>query len=218
MSERAQVLAVELDERMISALHESAPAARILNADALDADLSSLLRELPMPRAVVSNLPYYITGPLVTKIAGARSSWASAVLMMQKEVGARILAGPGKRERGSLSVFLQALFEIEKVANVPAGAFIPPPKVESIVLRLTPKQCSVPDEMFPFVRSCFAQPRKTLANNIIASSRLPRDQVLGAVRASGLDERARPQDLNEQQWLKLYTILGGPSHSPEIMP
>jgi 16S rRNA (adenine1518-N6/adenine1519-N6)-dimethyltransferase len=165
-----QVTALELDERMAAVLAETAPQARVVLGNALHEDLLSLLQTLPEPRAVVSNLPYYITGPLVTRIAEARAAFAKAVLMMQKEVGVRVLAPTGSSDRGSLTVFLQSLFEIEKVTDAPPGAFLPPPKVSSLVLELRPKPPELePEEeagYFGLVRGAFRQPRKTLANNL----------------------------------------------------
>jgi 16S rRNA (adenine1518-N6/adenine1519-N6)-dimethyltransferase len=203
----SSVLALEVDDRMIEALSESAPAARVLKQDALTADLPSLLRELPSPRAVVSNLPYYITGPLLTAIAGARSEFSKAVLMMQKEVAARILAPPGNSDRGSLSVFLQAQFEIKKVASVPPGAFLPPPKVESAVLLFTPLPENDDPALFDFVRVGFTQPRKTLANNLSVGLGKSREEVTDAMTAIGLDVRVRPQVLTVDHWRSLRKAL-----------
>lgn len=205
LSDAHDVLALEVDERMIEALRDSAPGARVLKQDALEADLTQLLQSLGTPRAVVSNLPYYITGPLITRIAEAKGYWQVAVLMMQKEVATRILAPVGNRDRGSLSVFLQAQFEISRIANVPAGAFMPPPKVDSIVLSLVPTANEDSDEFFAFVRSAFAHPRKTLVNNLIGPG-LPRERILEWLGAADLPERSRPSDLDVSQWRTLYML------------
>src|SRR5579871_5760124 len=133
MSEIAEVTALEIDPRMIELLKDSAPKAQVLQIDALKGDLSEVLAGLPTPRAVVSNLPYYITGPLLTKISEARGRFQVAVLMMQREVADRVVAEAGNSNRGSLSVYLQSQFNIELVKRVPAGAFLPPPKVDSTV-------------------------------------------------------------------------------------
>ena len=204
LSENAEgLIAVELDPTMPRLLAESAPKARVVKDDALKADLGLLLAELPAPRAVVSNLPYYITGPLLGRIADARAGFDIAVLMMQREVAERILAGPGKRERGALSVALQSQFEISRVANVPPGAFLPPPKVESAVLRLVPRFDGLPDEALKLVRLGFAQPRKTLVNNLVAGLRVSRAEAVARVEATGLLETVRPAELTEAHWAKL---------------
>lgn len=196
-----QVAAIELDSRMASALAESAPCARVLQEDALQADLPSILALLVPPRAVVSNLPYYITGPLLTRIAFARSEYERAILMMQREVADRVLAGPGEPERGSLSVFLQLQFELSKVADVPAGAFLPPPKVASAVLRFDPKPAAPPagHPVYDLVRAGFRHPRKTLANNFSVALAVPRDQAVAWL--GPLDPRIRPQQLSNDDWL-----------------
>lgn len=201
-----RVIAVELDSTMPRLLAESAPRAEVFRQDALKADLHAILAELPAPRAVVSNLPYYITGPLLGRIADARAGLDVAVLMMQREVADRILAKPGMRERGSLSVALQSQFEISRVANVPAGAFLPPPKVDSAVLRLVPRSDGLDDEALKVVRLGFAQPRKTLVNNLVAGLRVPREVAVERVEAIGLLETVRPAELTEAQWAKLSRL------------
>lgn len=196
--------ALELDARMIDALKESAPNADVLQADALQTDLIEILKTLPEPRGVVSNLPYYITGPLVTRIAEAKEHYSKAVLMMQKEVAERVLAGPKTSARGSFSVYLQLQFEIKLLCNAPAGAFLPPPKVDSAVLQLVPKPMAVPKEdeagLFRLIRFGFAQPRKTLINNIVAGYKVDREVAAAIVVACGFKETARPQELANEEW------------------
>ena len=161
LSEAAEhLVAIELDATMPRLLRESAPKAEIVRADALQADLRAILDGIPTPRAVVSNMPYYITGPLLGRVADVRDAFDVAVLMMQREVADRILAKPGGRERGALSVALQSQFEIARVANVPAGAFLPPPKVDSAVLRLVPRLDGLSEEVLRLVRIGFAQPER----------------------------------------------------------
>lgn len=209
-----QVIALEVDDRMIGALKESAPRVVVEQGDALETDLSALLSHLASPRAVVSNLPYYITGPLVTRIAEARDHYAKAILMMQKEVGVRILAPPGNSDRGSLSVYLQVQFDIRKVADVPPGAFWPPPKVDSIVLEFVPKptELAIEEEpgFFRMVRASFKQPRKTLANNLVAMG-YAREVVEAALSGAGIDVRARPADPGLEAWRGLFRGLERPA-------
>jgi 16S rRNA (adenine1518-N6/adenine1519-N6)-dimethyltransferase len=206
-----RMIALELDPRMIEALRESAPQAEVRQVNALETDLSAVLAELPTPRAVVSNLPYYITGPLLTRVAEAKGAWTKAVLMMQKEVGERVTAAERTPARGSLSVYLQSQFQIRRVAAVPAGAFVPPPKVDSVVLELTPR----PEPRDPeadrwhqrVVRLGFTQPRKTLANNLSVGLARSRDAVLGAIASAELPPTARPQELSLEEWSRLAEEL-----------
>jgi len=202
-----KMIAIELDETMISALAESAPTVDVRKADALKADLAGLLRELSPPRGLVSNLPYYITGPLLTRIAEARRLYDVAILMMQKEVAERVLAGPRTSERGSLSVYLQAQFQIEKVVSAPAGAFLPPPKVDSMVLQFRPLEEDPSDHFFKLVRFGFAQPRKTIVNNLVGGYRIERSTAVEATLQAGLSDLARPQELTMSEWQALDTTL-----------
>lgn len=208
LSESAQrMVALELDARMIEALKESAPKAEVLQADALKSNLAEILETLHEPRGVVSNLPYYITGPLVTRIAEAREHYSKAVLMMQREVAERVLAGPKTSARGSLSVYLQLQFDIKLLCNAPAGAFLPPPKVDSTVLQLTPKHLPVAkgDEaaLFRLIRFAFAQPRKTLINNLVAGYKMEREAAVAVIAGCGLKVTARPQELPNEEWALL---------------
>lgn len=203
----SKVIALEVDTRFPPVLAESAPRAEVRLQDALEADLAAVLGELPEPRAVVSNMPYHITGPLLTRIAGVRQHYAKAVLMMQKEVGVRILAPAGNSDRGSLSVFLQTQFEIRKVVDAPPGAFLPPPKVQSIVLEFVPTLTGLEPKQevgyFEMVRASFAMPRKTLANNLIRFG-IERERAEALIASAGLPALVRPQDLTLDQWRGLY--------------
>jgi len=202
LSRKGPTLALELDTRMIPALAESAPGAQVVQGDALQEDLSALLERLTAPRAVVSNLPYYITGPLLGRIAEARASWSIAVLMMQQEVATKILAAAGKRERGAISVRMQAQFTVTKLCNVPPGAFMPPPNVDSTVLQFVPQRggsADLPESFFQLVQAGFAQPRKTLANNLAARG-FDRESVSRA----GLEPAIRPHQLTQSDWESVW--------------
>lgn len=197
-----EVIALEVDERMIRALPYSAPKATIRKCDALEADLAAILAELPTPRAVVSNLPYFITGALLGRIAEAWASFDFAVLMMQKEVGERVMAAAGDSARGSLSVYLQARFEIRRLMPVPAGAFLPPPRVDSSVLTFKPLGREPGAAFDAIVRSAFTQPRKTLVNNLLGLG-IERETCIDALHSVGLEERVRPHMLDMSDWHKL---------------
>lgn len=200
------VVAVEIDPVAISALAESAPRARVLPGDALEIDLGSLLEQMPNPRAVVSNMPYNITGPLLTAFAGCRGRYERAILMMQREVGARLLAKPGGTDFGSLSVFIQSQFRIVKVADVPPSAFLPPPKVSSVVLELTPLPDQPSARFFELVRAGFVQPRKTLANNLLAFG-LERPYVDRILADLGHPPAIRPHQVRLDEWRRMSEYL-----------
>lgn len=202
-----RLIVIELDPRMVGLLAESAPSAEVRQVDVLKVDLAALLDELPEPRALVSNMPYYITGPLLQRVAEVRTRIDRAVLMMQREVAQRVVAPAGDSERGSLSVYLQSLFTIRVVAKVPAGAFLPPPKVDSTVLEFTPRAEEFDDFFFRVVRFGFAQPRKTLANNLANGLHRSRDEIVEGLESIQLWEKTRAQELTEAQWRDLSLRL-----------
>ncbi|MCW5936319.1 MAG: ribosomal RNA small subunit methyltransferase A [Fimbriimonadaceae bacterium] len=200
-----ETVAIELDPRFLPVLAESAPDARVVLGDALEEPgdgFYGLLTSLPRPRAIVSNMPYNITGPLLDRICSRPELIDRAVLMMQREVGEKILAAAGDSGRGALSVVLQADYEIRRVCLVPPGAFLPPPKVESIVLEFAPRPDRIQNlEAFrSTVRAAFRQPRKTLKNN------LPTVAAADFERA-GVSPSLRPHELAEAQWLALCRAI-----------
>lgn len=205
LSSSHDVVAVEIDPIAVSALSESAPQAKIVSGDALQMDLSALVATLPEPPGIVSNMPYNITGPLLGRFCDLRPMVVGAVLMMQAEVGRKILAGQGDSAAGSLSVVMQTLFDISKVVNVPPGSFFPPPKVDSIVLKFVPRETGLGEresECLSLVRAGFKQPRKTLANNL--AGRVDRAQLEDALSAMGFAATIRPHQLGRDQWIELF--------------
>lgn len=212
----AKLIAIEIDPIAVSALEETAPNAEIIQSDFLKLDLIELLQKLPEPRAIVSNMPYHITGLLLNKIAQARCHYQKVVLMMQKEVGQKILAQPGSSDCGSLSIFLQSQFNIRKVTLVKNTAFYPAPKVDSIVLEFTPKLNLVENDLngqfFEFVRQGFLHPRKTLLNNLLQSGKYNRGQIDSVLSDLGLIHSIRPHQLSIDQWKRLSHDVSRTEH------
>lgn len=196
----AETIALDIDPRVAGALRESAPEARFVLGDVLTADVRALLGDLASPRVVLSNLPYYISTAIVSKLLEAADQFDWAVLMMQREVGERLMAKAGDRRRGAISVEVQASFQVRQVCVVPPGAFLPAPKVQSAVLRFD-RQSRANVEM-EFVRSAFKQPRKTLVNNLVEAG-FEREDVIGALRAVGMRSDLRPHHLTVDQWIAL---------------
>ncbi len=201
LSDLLPVVAIELDARMVGVLVETAPNARIVPCDALDADWGQLMADSPRPRGIVSNMPYNITGPLLDRVCHSRGWIAKAVLMMQREVAEKILAQANDRRRGALSVTIQALFDVHKVCHVPPGAFSPPPKVESTVLELIPKPEQPGTEaVLALVRAGFTQPRKTLANNLAA---ILGNGAKSRIEDAGMSPSIRAHELTWEMWCRL---------------
>lgn len=198
-----RLVAIELDSRFGTALKESAPSAQIVQGDALKINLSEILQGLPQPCGVVSNLPYYITGPLLVRITEVSEHWSKAILMMQKEVADKILAPVGQRERGAMSVLLQRRFDIRRVSRAPAGCFLPPPKVDSTVLEFLPTGLADDPDLSRLVRIAFAQPRKTLVNNLVAGLHWDRTYATDAVEELGVDSQIRPHEVETPAFLEL---------------
>lgn len=166
--ERApEVVGIETDPKLAAGLRArfgSNPRFRLIENDVLEVDFAPLA-----PAVVCGNIPYYITGPILKKTLALGSNLVQAVFLVQREVAERLAARPGSRDYGYLSVAAQALCAVEKIMTVKAGAFRPPPKVDSAVVRLTP--LAVPragdyQAFLEFAEQCFRHKRKTLRNNL----------------------------------------------------
>lgn len=160
------LIAVEIDRRMVQHLEEKYPSLRVFEEDILKCDWNILLdREEPVH--IVGNLPYYITSQILFAILEQRNKLSSAILMMQKEVAERIVAAPGNKEYGILSVQTRLMSTPEILFDVPPGAFSPPPAVNSSVVKFTfdkpPLACS-DQNLKTVVRMAFNQRRKKLSN------------------------------------------------------
>lgn len=172
----ARVIAIEKDARFLPLLEELSQAAdgrlAIVEADALDADEAALLEtHAPgLPARVVANLPYNVSVPLLVKWLRRASAFEALVLMFQKEVAERIVAPPGVEDYGRLSVLAQAVTRAEIVMALPARAFTPPPKVDSAVVRLTPRDdapaANVLAALERVTQAAFGQRRKMLRSSL----------------------------------------------------
>ena len=191
------VVAIERDRRCVEALAELAAAypgrLRVIEADALKTDIAALA---PAPRAVVANLPYNIATPLLIGWLTHAADFTGFTLMFQKEVAARINAGPGGRIYGRLSIAVQWRCQASILFDVPPGAFIPPPKVTSTLIRLTPRPTPLaPAEWSALERvtaAAFGQRRKMLRASLRSlevdtDALLSRAGVSPTVRAETVD-------------------------------
>lgn len=177
LAERAQdVTAVEIDALLIPILQKhflDLSNIRLIHGDALKTDWSSLFAP-DQEIIVVANLPYYITSPLIEEMLKAPFKLKKMVILVQKEVGERLVAKPGSNSYGSLSVFVQSGALVEWVCSVPRGVFYPTPKVDSAVISITPKadlrQTIESKETLELTcRAIFGQRRKTLHNALLNS-------------------------------------------------
>lgn len=179
LSRFTSVRAIELDRRAVELLAEKYPGLDLLHADILKLDRESWLPSSGKVH-VVGNLPYYITSQILFALLEFRESLESATLMMQKEVGGRIVASPGGREYGILSVQTQLMSRPEHLFDVSPGAFTPPPKVISSVLRFRfdrPPLACTDSGLKRVVRTAFGQRRKKLSNALKPFAPLPVDPL-----------------------------------------
>jgi 16S rRNA (adenine1518-N6/adenine1519-N6)-dimethyltransferase len=197
----AEVVTVELDRRLIDVMGKTLSGysnVRIIHGDILKLNIS---REITAKTfKVVANLPYYITTPIVMGLLEQRLPIEVLVTMVQKEVAERMVAPPGGKDYGALSVAVQYYTEPTIMFHVPPTAFIPAPKVESAVIRcLVRREPPVPvkDEkrFFRIVRAAFAQRRKTLANNLKAAGIVDQD-VKDILAEAGIDGMRRGETLS----------------------
>ncbi len=187
-----RVTAVELDRRLIDVLAKTLAGydnVRVIHGDILKIDIS---REIAAKKyKVVANLPYYITTPIIMRLLEERWPIDILVTMVQKEVAQRMVAVPGSKDFGALSVAVQYYAEPQIVLNVPPNAFLPPPAVESAVIRCrirsTPAvQAKKESVFFRVVKAAFAQRRKTL-QNALQSAGLTKEQVQYILAAAEID-------------------------------
>lgn len=160
--------AIELDERAVTLLRKTYPGIDILQTDVLDTSWLSALSPT-RKTAVIGNIPYYITSPILFLLIDNRELFSQAVIMVQKEVGERLVAKPSTKAYGILSVQIQLAAEAEYLFTVPRTAFYPQPNVDSAIIRLTFNK-QVPDidgeHLRKVIRQAFSQQRKMLRNTL----------------------------------------------------
>lgn len=220
LSQVAQkVCAVELDSRLFPVLEETLAGrdnVKIIPGDVMKLDLHQLIQQEfgGGPVCVCANLPYYITSPVILRLLEEGLPITSITVMVQKEAAQRLCAAPGERECGAVSVAVHYRSQPKLLFQVGRGSFLPPPKVDSAVLRLDLRQeppVSVADEdwFFRVSRAAFAQRRKTAANSLSATLGLPKPQVEQALAAAGAPENVRAERLTLEQLAALANALLG---------
>ncbi|MGH7560371.1 MAG: 16S rRNA (adenine(1518)-N(6)/adenine(1519)-N(6))-dimethyltransferase RsmA [Gemmatimonadales bacterium] len=208
----ARVTAIEKDGDLVGPLRERFPALRLVHADALDVDWRESAGVGPVePLLVVGNIPYNVTSPLLDQ-ALTPPLPTRIVFLVQREVADRLAAEPGTGDYGSLTVGVQSVARVERLFTVPAGAFVPPPRVDSAVVRLTPLAVPLvtPDESGPFRRfvvALFGARRKQLARGLRTAVRAEPAAALRALESAGIAPTARPETLAPAKLAALYRAL-----------
>jgi 16S rRNA (adenine1518-N6/adenine1519-N6)-dimethyltransferase len=215
-----RVVAVELDEGMIGLLREELahlPNVKLVHGDILELDPVALIRDpqssspgSSLAYAVVANLPYYITSAAIRHLLEAKPPPQRLVLTVQYEVARRIVAEPG--EMSLLAVSVQFYGQPRIVARIPAGAFVPSPKVDSAVVRVDTYSAGpvrVPDveTFFRVVRAGFGQKRKQLKNALGAGLGLSPAAIAAAMSQAGIEPQRRAQTLSLAEWVGLVREL-----------
>lgn len=208
----AHLTAVEIDRDIVSALTPRVPSnVTLVEGDFLEMDLGQLAQAGPL--RVAGNLPYNISSPIMFRLLEAQGQLplVDATLMLQREVAERIEAGPGSRDYGVLSIMVALGAGVRRLLSLPPGAFRPPPKVHSAVIRLTfrPPPVHTRDRQVfdALVRSIFTQRRKTLLN-ALRSFAMARGADPGiALRQAGIDPARRPETLDLVELARLADIL-----------
>jgi 16S rRNA (adenine1518-N6/adenine1519-N6)-dimethyltransferase len=218
LAERARsVAAIERDRDLVPLLErdfaEAPVPVRVVEADAQTVDLASLLgeQEADSPRVLCGNLPYVITGQLMRRAVEEAPHLERAVFMVQDEVAARLVAKPGTKAYGALTVFVRAAFDVRRALRAPPGAFHPPPEVTSAVVELTPLRPPRARETETFrslVRGAFEARRKTLRN---AWSRVaPSDRLRAAAAKAEVALDARGETLDVEAFARMAAALDEP--------
>lgn len=238
LSELAKrVIAVELDREVIPLLKGNlagAPNVTVVNEDILKFDWTPVLEQLEADRKaagceageaagkasnpetgnpgvlrIVGNLPYYITTPILLGLLEKKVPAETITVMVQKEVAERIVAPPGGRDYGVLSVSLQYYCDCSYVLDVPAEYFSPRPKVDSAVVNLTLKKQRLftdsagEEAFFGTVKAAFSQRRKTLLNSLAGFNGLPKDRIEKILEDCGIDSKRRPETLSLEEFAAL---------------
>lgn len=206
----AKVVAIEIDKKLIPILGETLADydnIRVINQDILKTDINEIIREERESGSftggvkIMGNLPYYITTPIIMGILEKGVEADSITIMMQKEVADRIKSSPGGKIYGAISVAVQYYCEVEQVASVPKEVFVPRPKVDSAVLKLTIRKerpVDLIDEksFFACIKAGFGQRRKTLLNSLTGVNGLGKEDIKEVLENAGVDAARRAETLD----------------------
>lgn len=216
-----KVVAFEIDQRLIPVLKDTMGPydnVEIINEDILKADIAHYVTEHLADCdniMVVANLPYYITTPILLNLMQQTLPIDGYVVMMQKEVGERLNAQVGTKAYGSLSIVTQYYTETSKVLTVPKTVFLPPPNVDSIVVKLMKRQTPEvdidnEDKFFKMTKAAFSQRRKTISNNyqsLFVDGKANKEIIKKWLETSDIDPRRRGETLSIKEFAKLYNEL-----------
>lgn len=214
LAKRAEkVVALEIDDRLIPVLGDTLSEysnVKIINKDVMKTDIKALIEEEFGGKriSVAANLPYYITTPIITTLIEAELPLKNLVVMVQKEVAERIQAKPATKAYGALTILCRFYTEPEIIRIVPAGLFMPPPNVDSAVLKmrfLDKPRVEVKDKelFFKTVKAAFSQRRKTLLNCLASGFGWGKDTLSEIMRSAGIEPGRRGETLDMDEFAAL---------------
>lgn len=215
LAKTKNVMAVELDRKAIPLLQENTKGLgdlKILEADVLKVDLldevNKFFPEHVGAVRVVANLPYYITTPIITRLLEGGTKITSLTVMVQKEVGSRMVSPPGSKVYGALSLFVQYFTEANILLEAPSAAFYPAPKVDSVVVNMVVRKKALLEEedektFFRIVRASFNQRRKTLTNGLASLFPGDKEGVINFLVKNNIDPIRRGETLSLEEFMNL---------------
>jgi len=209
LNKARRVCTIELDSDLIPILKEELKEyenLEIIKGDALKVDFNEIIGDEKSVK-IVANLPYYVTTPIISKLLNGNYNINSIIIMIQKEVAERIAAKPSTKEYGALTLLVQYYSSVEIVRKVSPKAFIPQPKVESMVIKLNKfdaPRVTIKDKelFFKIVRESFNMRRKTLSNSL-KNINLEKDKLQKAFENAGIDPKRRGETLSIEEFGKL---------------
>ena len=210
-----KVIAVEIDRELVKILREKTadfPNIIVIEGDILKISFEELYRQGHQQLKVVANLPYQISTPLLFRFIESKQLFSSLTLMLQREVAERMIASPGGKDYGPLSIFTQSVSDLSIQFYIKPSAFFPPPKVESAVIHMVWKERPLVrrEEEGWFkkvVKGCFGYRRKRLINALRHADLLLPEDLEKRIEKIGIDSQRRPETLTIQEFARLADAL-----------
>lgn len=213
-----KVVAVETDRQLLDVLNTEILLRNVSNVELMDhdilkLDIKALANTIGQQLVVVGNLPYNISSQILIRLIKARNVLKYAVLMFQKEMAQRIMAQPGSKNYGRLTVMLMYCADIRKIADVKAALFFPKPNVDSVVLSISFRKISAgfardEDFLFKVIKAAFSRRRKTLKNALAGSElHIDRPTIEQILNHVGIDPIRRAETLHVEEFVRLSNSL-----------
>ena len=213
-----KVVSVEIDDRLLPVLDYTLSGydnVKIVHGDVMKLDLKELIeKEFGGEKiSIAANLPYYITTPIISRLLEEKLPVKNIIVMVQKEVAERLSAKEGTKDYGAITLLCRYYTEPEIITKVPASLFVPPPKVDSAVLRLRvldEPRVKVKDEkiFFKTVKAAFSQRRKTLLNCLVSAFPISKEEIGALLREAGIEPQRRGETLSIEEFARVSDLLG----------